>query len=112
MSAIHDRIIASFKDSQAEPRVIDVPEWNLTIYVWPETIEQRRAWDAGEDVYQTALNVIKVRAKDADGKRLFDDRDIESLKTRGVGKWGPAVIARVAGDIMADQPDDEEIEKN
>ncbi|RMF84581.1 MAG: hypothetical protein D6744_02870 [Planctomycetota bacterium] len=105
MANIEAAIAAEY--SAQEPRAIEVPEWADigagTIYVWPETIGQMAKLAESENEYIYAVNAIVIRAKDRDGRRIFSDAMRDEIIARGVGRFGPAVIARVAADIMADR---------
>ena len=111
MSAI-DNAKAHFRD-QGQRR-IEVPEWGdergpLVVYAEPLTLAERRRLfqrNKGDDV-GLSVDLLIVKARDADGKPLFSLDDKQAL-LNGVD---PAVVARVAADIIA-APSLEDAEKN
>lgn len=112
MGKLTQKIKENF-DSQSS-RKIWVPEWEQEIYIWPETIGQRMQWDDDSlgSVFNKMIMCVRVRAKDSDGQHIFDDRDVETLKMKGSGIFGPAVITRIALEIQKDDPTEEDIKKN
>ena len=106
-----DRAVAHF--SAQEVRTIEVPEWGdddgpLLIYVEPFTLrEQGRLHKASNGGDATVLaDVLIMKCMDAEGNKMFDLGDKRALQT----KVDAGVLARVATDIMAVDP--EELEKN
>tara|TARA_R110000737_G_scaffold236520_2_gene248932 strand:- start:1694 stop:2053 length:360 start_codon:yes stop_codon:yes gene_type:complete len=106
-----ERAVAHF--SAQEVRTIEVPEWGddngpLLIYVEPFTLrEQGRLHKSSSDGDATVLaEVLIMKCMDAEGNKMFDLGDKRALQT----KVDAGVLARVATDIMAVDP--EEIEKN
>jgi hypothetical protein len=101
MSDAISRVRAHF-DSLA-PKTIIVPEWDgLQIYTTPVTIADQTAiykGNADADIYEICIEALIVKAKDADGKPLFTIADRPALRNRA----DPAVIARVAGEILGNK---------
>lgn len=71
-------------------RKIDVPEWDSSVYYWPEmSVEERRAVYAhlkvggsgitAGDLTAASLAQVLARARDAHGARLFRDEDEKAL---------------------------------
>jgi len=86
-------------------REVEVPEWGFTLHVFPLTIGQWNAIEKEDTEALRAVRTIVVRGKAADGSPLFDNDDYEKMVSHASGdKFGPAIIARVAADIMNDQP--------
>ncbi len=113
MSAFRERVQAAWKARGC--RVVRVPEWDLDLTVFPLTIGQISAINAETDPIRRAARIIQVRAKTPDGSRLLDDLDLEELCSYGINAFGPSVVVRVAGEIMADfsaPAPAEEAEKN
>lgn len=109
MSAI-DRIKAHF-DSLATKETV-VPEWGITIYSTPVTIAERAKIYSGVkdgDEHTPLVNVLLVKAKDADGKPLFALEDKAALFQHADG----AVLIRVAASILSrGAPDAAELAKS
>lgn len=85
-------------------REVPVPEWDAVLYVFPLTIGQLNAIDTEVSGTLRAVRTIIVRGKQADGAPLFDEDDYKKMISHaGGGRFGPAVIARVANEIMADE---------
>lgn len=82
------------------PKVIIVPEWdNLEIHATSVTLsEQSRIYSNAkeEDVYSSVIEVLIVKAKDAEGKALFTIADRPALLHHS----DPAVVVRVASEIL------------
>lgn len=93
-------------------RTVQVPEWDMTLHVAPLTILQLKRIQAEDDPFMRAARIVQVRGKTEQGLPAFDEQDFETLCSHGVGDFGPAVVARVAGEIMADLPTAEAAEKN
>lgn len=97
---IVDNIKKHFDERSHDP--IEVPEWNVTIYHNPITVEERRRVLArGKDGLSPDSGLIHVRslirlARDKDGNRLFDDTDEKHLLHHA----DPDVCARVSNILM------------
>jgi len=107
-----DRAVAHFQNR--EVRIIEVPEWGdengpLEVYVAPFTLrEQTRLQKSsgnGADANVLA-DVLIMKALDSGGEKLFTLEDKQAIKD----KVDATVLARVAAEIMAVDPD--AIEKN
>ena len=107
-----DRAVAHF--SAQEIRTIEVPEWGnddgpLVIYVEPFTLREQgrlhKASNGGGDATVLA-DVLIMKCMDSEGTKMFTLDDKRALQT----KVDAGVLARVASEIMAVDP--EEIEKN
>jgi len=88
-----------------DAQVVHVEEWGFDIYVFPLTIGQYNAIEReGSDSLRAARTIV-ARGKQADGSPLFDEEDYKKMVSHARGpKFGPAVIARVAAEIMTDSP--------
>jgi hypothetical protein len=95
-----------------QKRAITVPEWNRTLYVFPLTIAQLAKIQAETDNYRRLARIVETRGKNEDGSPMFDSADFEELCAYGIGAFGIDIVARVAGEIMADHLPQEQIEKN
>jgi len=103
MSDAIARVRAHF-DSLA-PKVILVPEWdNLEIHASPVTIAERgRIYGkADADEHEMVCRILLVKAKDKDGKPLFTQADLPALLHHS----DPAVVVRIAGEIMSGKSPD------
>lgn len=110
MGAFGKRVEAAYASRSV--RQVHVGEWDMTLYVAPLTILQLQRIQAEADPFRRAARIVQVRAKDEKGMPLFDEQDFDLICSHGIGQYGPAVVARVAGEIMADLPDAETAEKN
>lgn len=106
MPSAIDRVRAHF--DAIGTRKIEVPEWELTVYATPATIEERRRIykNDEENSFAVCVEILLVKAKDADGKPLFQLEDKAALLRHA----DSSVIVRVASAIMAsDAPDAAEL---
>jgi hypothetical protein len=98
MSDAISRAKAHF-DSLA-PKVITVPEWdNLQVHATPLTLNERgRIYgkDVNRDEHEVLCQIVIIKAKDADGKPLFNQADLPAL----LHHTDPTVLVRVASEIM------------
>jgi hypothetical protein len=103
MPSAIDRVRAHF--DALGTRKIEVPEWGLAVYSSPVTIEERKRIyrnEAEADSFAICVEILLVKAKDADGKPLFQLEDKAPLLRHA----DSAVVVRVAAAIMAsDAPD-------
>lgn len=81
--------------------IINVPEWDTEIHVLPMTMAevnmmQKIASKKASNIEQAA-NIIVVKAKDKDGKRLFTITDRDKLMELADYK----VVSRIAEEIEA-----------
>ena len=109
MSDFSERIVEAFK--AVEMRSIVIEEWDATIYVRPVTVLQLSEIWAEPDTFLRAVKTIRIRAKNADGSPFITTGEADYLIKKGLGKYGPKVIARVATEIDQDIPDQEGVEK-
>lgn len=101
---------------------IDVPEWEASIYFWPEmSVEEKRAvfrhmrgnGDGGVELafdamLSAAVDQVKFRARDELGNRLFSDNDDAALTDTA-----PDVLMRISVAMgWGNRPTQEEAEKN
>lgn len=110
MGKFADQVQANFATREA--KVIEVPEWSMSLTVFPLTIGQLTDIEKEQDLYRKAAKIVCVRARTPEGRPLFDAEDFEKLCTHGVGPYGPEVVARVAGEMMEGTPTEEDIEGN
>lgn len=89
-------------------RAVEVPEWEVTLYVGPMTVGQASRFSSESDDFRRACRIIQVRAKKEDGMPLFDEEDFDAMVSHGEAE----VIANVARRIMDDDGDHEEQGKN
>jgi len=95
MSAI-DRVTQHF--DALEVRCIEVPEWELEVYVWPFTLaEKQKVYKKAQDDDLALMAYVLIeKAKDAQGNPLFTLEDkLKLMRHADVN-----VVARVAADIM------------
>ena len=106
-----DRATSHFKEMLAQEirGPINVPEWDLDVYYHNSTtmMEESVIIDLAQANKQTEALVMTLilKAKDADGKKLFNIEDKQRLM-RGVD---PAVILRI---VTSMNNSDEELEGN
>lgn len=111
MGALAAKIGQAFKDRTH--RELEVPEWGVTIHVFPLTLGNLARINEETDPMRRLVRIIMVRARNADGTPMFDLADAEALMDKGTGDFGPDVVMRVCaelGDAVA--PDEAEAEKN
>ena len=91
-------------------KIIDVPEWNITVYAKPLTLADKRILTRNikpDDVTLFA-DVLILKAEDKEGKKLYSLEDKQTLM-RSVD---PEVVARVAQDILSVVPVEDWLKKN
>lgn len=115
--SIASQLAKARKDHQQQ-RIIEVPEWiidgvPLKIYVYPLTagdlmkLERKHKDFMQRQTMESMLDLIILKAGDADGNRLFtvaDKLDIASLDLE--------VVAAVAGQMFGQIDSVEDAEKN
>ena len=87
---------------------IPVPEWGLTVYATPVTLDDRsRIYkDADRSAVRNMAQILIVKAVDKDGKPLFTQADLPAL-LKGADS---DIVVRVAAQIMGtDAPGAEEL---
>jgi len=96
MSKISDRIRAHAQSIERRP--LAIPEWGITCYLHPLTVEDRNAQMklAQSDPYLSFLEVICAACRDENGRRVFDVQDKMTMKKEG----HPSVIERIALEIL------------
>lgn len=107
---ILDRAKQHFSD--IETQSLEVPEWDLTLYWRPWTVNERqKVWGAvkmsGKDTEISSRTLI-TKALDKDGKNLFGIGDLRALNS----DVDFAVLERVAMAIIGIQPDEADVIKN
>lgn len=102
MGALAGKVEAAFAANEA--REVVVPEWGLTLYVYPITLRQYSTILAPDDAVGKMLETIRVRGKNANGSPALDAADVDALLNRGTGDYGLGVVSRVAMEIMRDVP--------
>ena len=88
-------------------RLVEVPEWGMTLHVFPLTLGQLSRINEETDPMKRLVRVIMVRARKEDGQPLFDIDDAEALVGEGVGDYGPEVIMRVCTEMGSGEFTDE-----
>jgi len=108
------RLAGKVEAAFARKRVhkVEVPEWELALHVFPITIGQLAAINAEADPYRRIVRSLIVRAKDDQGRPLFDEDDFDKLVSHGVEAYGPEVVARVVREMQAADAGPEDLEKN
>ena len=108
------RLVSKIEAAFARKRVqqVKVPEWDLVLYVFPITIGQLATINAEADPYRRIVRSLVVRAKDQEGRPLFDEDDFDKLVSHGVEAFGPDVVARVVREMQAADSAPEDAEKN
>jgi hypothetical protein len=96
----------------AEPRKIEIPEWNSTLFIRPgislqalgEIMELATAGKSAEAMAMTAI----YRLIDGEGHPVFKKLDrLELLKS-----VDPDVLARIVTEINSDDPSEDDVEGN
>ena len=91
-------------------KIIDVPEWKITIYAKPLTLADKRILTRNTKPDDVTLfaDVLFLKAEDKEGKKLYSLEDKQTLM-RSVD---PEVVARVAQDILSVVPVEDWLKKN
>lgn len=111
MSAFASKVSRAFKERKH--RILEVPEWGVTIHVFPLTLGQLSRIQEETDPMKRLVRVLMVRARKADGTPLFDLEDCEALLAEGVDGFGPDVVMRVVTEIgVSEFTDEAQAEKN
>lgn len=108
MGSLATKIGQAFKDRKH--RELEVPEWGVTIHVFPLTLGNLQRINEITDPMERLVRILLVRARKADGTPMFDLADCEALMAEGVGDYGPDVVMRVCaelGDVPTDEAADE-----
>ena len=90
-------------------KIIDVPEWKITIYAKPLTLADKRILTRNTKPDDVTLfaDVLILKAEDKEGKKLYSLEDKQTLM-RSVD---PEVVARVAQDILSVVPVEDWLKK-
>ena len=88
-------------------RQVFVSEWDTTIYVRPATVGQSSAIMNEPDQWHQACKLIQVRAKDENGKPLFDEADFKAMVTYG----DVSLINRLVDEIVNEDVGEDEAKK-
>jgi len=119
MSHWKEQAKATFKARRSPETLVEipVPEWNTSIWYWPDmTLQERREifllarQEDGHtvlDLEAMAVSLI-VRARDNSGKKLFAMPEKRELMT----EYDADVISRVVGEMSAGGLSVEDAEKN
>ena len=108
MSDILEKAKEHFK--AIDRKIIDVPEWGITVYSQPLTLADKRKLSRNTSPDDPTLfaNVLIQKAEDKEGKKLYSLEDKQTLM-RSVD---PEVVARVAQDILSVVPVEDWLKKN
>ena len=108
MSDILEQAKEHFK--AIDRKIIDVPEWKITIYAKPLTLADKRILTRNTKPDDVTLfaDVLILKAEDKEGKKLYSLEDKQTLM-RSVD---PEVVARVAQDILSVIPVEDWLKKN
>jgi len=101
MTNISDLIKSNYQEFN-DYRVIDVAEWKLKIYVGPLTVGQMQEINTAQNQFDLCLKTIEVRAKNEHGQRIFKPHDMDEIKSKGVGIFGPDKLIEIASLINED----------
>jgi hypothetical protein len=111
------------KSSFAERRTVEnlrpilVPEWDVTVYYWPDmTLAERREifllakqQDGATVLDMEAMAVtLIIRGRDKDGKRIWHKAE----KIELMNEYDPEVIARIVSAMNTEPISMEDAEKN
>ena len=94
MSAFAEKIKAHY--AGLPMGAIEVPEWDITVYVRPATIGQSARILKEDDQFRQACRLIQVRCRKEDGFPVFDEQDFDAMVTHGE----VSVITRLVDDVM------------
>ena len=108
MSDILEKAKEHFK--AIDRKIIDVPEWGITVYAKPLTLADKRILTRNTKPDDVTLfaDVLILKAEDKEGKKLYSLEDKQTLM-RSVD---PEVVARVAQDILSVVPVEDWLKKN
>ena len=107
MSDILEQAKEHFK--AIDRKIIDVPEWGITVYAKPLTLADKRILTRNTKPDDVTLfaDVLILKAEDKEGKKLYSLEDKQTLM-RSVD---PEVVARVAQDILSVVPVEDWLKK-
>jgi hypothetical protein len=91
-------------------KMIEVPEWKLTVYATPVTLSEKNKLyrKSRENDMELLVDILILKATDADGKKLFDIDHKPTL----LNKADSNVIARIANSIISTEAPSVEDLKN
>ena len=91
-------------------KIIDVPEWKITVYAKPLTLADKRILTRNTKPDDVTLfaDVLILKAEDKEGKKLYSLEDKQTLM-RSVDSL---VVERVAHDILSVVPVEDWLKKN
>lgn len=102
MSKVFEKAEAHFRERLSSVRIIEVPEWgeddqSLKVYVRPLTMAEKDEilLETQKAPYRGVVKALIVRARDEDGKHLFDKAEHGEL----MKKVDPDVISRVVSEM-------------
>lgn len=106
---IIDRMREIRKQIDNEPRVVTVSKLgqnddDLLIYVWPVTTQDYQKILREKDPVDSSITTILLRAKTADGERMFQAAERGEI----VKLFGPKLILKLASEINKDFNFDDE----
>lgn len=111
--SILDKAKAHYKDKMtAQPRAIEVPEWDATLYISPGITLQKlgeimNLASSGNSAEAMVLTLI-YRLVDGEGKPVFKKLDkLELMKS-----VDPDVLARIVTEINGTDPNEDDVEGN
>lgn len=113
MSSLLERAKSHYKAKlSAEPRELVIPEWEATVYIKPgislaalgEVMELANQGKSAEAMVMTLVH----RLIDGEGKPVF--RKVE--KTELLRSVDPDVLARIVGEINAEEATEEDVAGN
>ena len=101
MGKLAGMIESDFRNRKA--RVVEVPEWDMSLYIFPLTIGQLETIEAEVGIYKQACRAIVTRSKNEDGSPMFDEQDFAKMITHsGSGRFTLKILGRIKREIMAD----------
>ena len=108
MSDILEKAKEHFK--AIDRKIIDVPEWNITVYAKPLTLADKRILTRNTKPDDVTLfaDVLILKAEDKEGKKLYSLEDKQTL----MKSVDPEVVARVAQEILSVIPVEDWLKKN
>jgi len=108
MSDILEKAKEHFK--AIDRKIIDVPEWGITVYAKPLTLADKRILSRNTKPDDVTLfaDVLILKAEDKEGKKLYSLEDKQTL----MKSVDPEVVARVAQDILSVIPVEDWLKKN
>ena len=108
MSDILEKAKEHFK--AIDRKIIDVPEWNITVYSQPMTLADKRklSRNASPDDPTLFANVLILKAEDKEGKKLYSLEDKHAL----LHEVDADIVGRVAQQILSVIPVEDWLKKN